>query len=448
MSLLKEEKIESAEGAVVGSVETTATDPSLNIDFTASKTQVRERNQEGHEGLIADLSSALDPRDRTFAAMSLGYLGDPKVIPALEMAILTRSENIFVLEAALRSISQYGESAAHSHLSVARLVNHDSPIVRLAAIQALDSFKLESHTLLSIISGRLIDPAVTVRREVARILSDLPSEQLRDVLPRATHLLEIGEGDRRLVFDLLKIVEKAGRESPEATSAVRLRLRDCEVDVRIKAAEALSRMGSHVKIAGWDLYSIVINALENITLRRESAIALRVHRHFEEEILMDLGRVIEEEILENNKDKIKEVLSLKREVIDLIGDFGPRAQKAAPYLREALKSEESVLISAAADALARLEAFEVLIDALNSTDILVMQCITDAIKGMVHKLKHSKRVRLVALLKLKFAWVKEARLLDSIMALLRTLEAIDQAERQNNPEALQAPIDFSIPLQA
>jgi HEAT repeat protein len=425
-----------------------ASDVELNLDFSADKSILKDRGCENHESLIADLSSALDPRDRTFAAMSLGILSDPKVIPALEMAILTRSENIFVLEAALRSISQYGEAASHSHISVARLVNHDSAIVRLAAAQALDSFGLEPNLLINALGSRLIDQALAVRREVAKILAELPADTLREVMPKAMNLLEMGEGDKRLVFDLLKIIEKAGRDSLEATSAVRARLRDCDLEVRIKAVQTLGRMGHHVKVAGVELYSIISNPLESIDLRRECTLALRTHRHFEEDNLMDLGRVIEEEILENRTDRINEIISFKREVVELLGDFGTRAQRAAPYLRAALQSGELALIAPAADALARLEAFEILIDGLNSTDVYVMQAIFDAIKGMVHRLKHSKRVKLVALLKLKFAWVKEARLLDSIMSLLRTLEAIDQAERLNNPEMSQAPIDFSIPLQA
>jgi len=444
MSLLKE-RDNLAETNLVAE---TATETALNIDFSASKSITKERAPEGHESLIADLSSALDPRDRTFAAMSLGYLGDPKVIPALEMAVLTRSENIFVLEAALRSIAQYGPAAAHSHLSVSRIINHDSAIVRLAAVQAIDSFKLEPNVIFSVLSGRFMDPALSVRREVAKIMDELPAENLREILPKAIHLLEIGEGDKRLVAHLMSIIEKAGKESVEGISAVRQRLRDCEPDIRIKAAQALGRMGQSVKVAAIDLYGVVGNPLEEISLRRECAVALRVHRLYDEDFLMDLGRVIEEDILENQPRKINEILFLKREIIELLGDFGPKASKAAPYLREALKSEEPTLIVPAAEALARLEALEVLIDALNSTDILVMQSIADAIKGMVYKMKHSKRARLMALLKLKFAWVKEPHLLDSIMALLRTLEMIEQTERLNNPELFQAPVDFTMPLQA
>ncbi len=433
------------ETQALGAAVSTSRDSSLDLDFKAAQEVVRERSPEGHESLIAGLSSALDPRERTFAAMSLGYLGDPKVIPALEMAILTPGENIFVLEAALRSLAQYGETASHSSLSVSRLVHHESAIVRAAAVQALDALKPEAEFLASVLGSRLTDPAIGVRREVGRTLAELSPEHLTDLVPRAVHLLEIGEGDRRLVADLIKIIEKAGRELPEAASVVRARLRDCDGDIRVVAAQTLGRMGPGAMIAGWDLTSIVINPLENPICRRESAVALRVHRHFDPEVLMDLGRVIEEEILENNQQKIREIVSLKREVIELIGDFGPMAQKAAPSLRFALRSEEALLITAAAEALAKVEAYEILIDSLNSTDVLVMQAITDAIRSIVHKIRPSKRAKLIALLKLKFGWVKEPRLMDSIVALLRSLEAAEQAEKE---PSLEPPVNLGMTLLA
>ncbi|GEM_PF-2783018 len=411
-----------------------------------------DRTPEGHEALIVSLSSATDPCERTFAAMSLGYLDDPKVIPALEMAVLTPGENIFVIEAALRSLARYGDTAHFSANSVARLLQHESAIVRVAAASALSSINIDSELTLSACGPKLTDPSLGVRREVAKQLKDLSSSQLTEILPRAIHLLEIGEGDKTLVCDLLKIVSKVTTELPVAAIAVRDRLRDAEPEIRLAAIETIGKLGSDASIAGRDLISIVSNPLEVVMLRREAAISTRVIKYFDPDLLMELGRVIEEEVLENNPGKIQEKIALKREVIELIGEYGPSGQKAAHYLRHALKSGEPILVIAAASALARMEAFEIMIDALNSTDIIVMQSVADAIRGIVYKLKPAKRAKLIALLKLKLGWVKNVNLVDSILALLHALETAEYSEgredRDDLSENLESPGNLGHSLRA
>ncbi|MDZ4786040.1 MAG: hypothetical protein SGJ02_08185 [bacterium] len=404
----------------------------LDVDFNRNHQNLDlcvDPTPEGHEALVTRLSSSVDPCERTFAAMSLGYLDDPKVaVPALEMAILTPNENIFVLEASLRSIANSGEAAKHSAHSVARLMNHDSAIVRVAASKALSAMNIDPELALVTLGSRLTDPSLGVRKEVAKAVVNLPEEQLTQLVPKAIHLLEIGEGDKGLVVDLFSIIERGGKGFAESSFAARERLKDSEPEVRLAAAKALAKLGNHAEVACPDLLKISTNPLEQRSLRKASIECVRQHGYFDPEHLMDLGRVVEEEILENIPTKIKEALNLKRDVIELLGEYGPKAVKVAPSLRDALQSGEIVLIVAAAETLSKIEAFEILIDALNSTDILVMQAIADAIKSLVHKLRPSKRAKLVALLKLKLGWIKEPTLIDSIMALLQSLEKCEEAE--------------------
>lgn len=382
-----------------------------------------DRTPEGHEALIASLSSAVDPCERSFAATSLGYLDDPRVIPALEMAILTPGENIFVIEAALRSLSHYGDLGKFSANSVARLLNHESAIVRVAAVKTLVALEIEPELALEVIVPRLTDPSLGVRREIAGMLKDFNPENLAEALPRAIHLLEIGEGDPTLVKDLLLIIAKSGATVQDAATVTRDRLLDFDFEVRTQAIDTLSQLGLVSHLAGRELMLILGNPLEVATVRHKAALAIKEIGFFDDEILMDLARVIEEEILENNPIKIKERHQIKKVVIEIAGEYGIKGIKLAPSLRQSLKSGDPELILAAANSLARMGAFEILIDALNSTDTVVMQAITDAVRGIVYILKPHRRAKLVALLKLKLGWIKNQNLIDSILALLHDLEA-------------------------
>lgn len=384
-----------------------------------------ERTPENHEALITRLSGDVDPCERTFAATSLGYLApaDPElIVPALEMAALDPSENVFVIEAALRSIAEYKDLAQHAAPSVKSLLSHRSVIVRVAAVKALSVMGLPAEQVQESLGSLIRDASLGVRKQVMRSLKS-GGKELKPLVIDMVDLLRSGEGDKTLVIDLIDTASRVGQDNFEVARAVADRLNDTELEVRLAAVRNLGLLGRNAISAGPEVGSILANPLENFELRLEAALTLKILHFKDRDLLYDLMRVVEEEIVENDIERIALGVGLKREAIELIGEYREEGIAAVALLHNILRGDELVLASAAADALAKLgqNGVDVLLNALEIRDFPSTLAVIKAIQRVIRKLKGPVKYKVISLLKQKLAQTEELETINAILVSLGTI---------------------------
>ncbi|MEZ6058935.1 MAG: HEAT repeat domain-containing protein [Planctomycetaceae bacterium] len=213
-----------------------------------------------------------------------------------------------------------------------RLTRHESPVVRAAAVEALD--QCENKQVVKYVNAAMTDPAAEVRAAAARGLKKLQS-------PRSMKLLAAGLQDPEV--SVRRVVAKTLCEigGDEATSALASAIEsESDEETTLYMLEGLSKAASN------DAFSALVRLLnsENADVRHGAIAALR--RLKNAKATPHLVRLMDSENGET-----------RRLVIETLGKLG--ATKVAPKLRDRVRNDtDEEARAAAARALGELRDTE------------------------------------------------------------------------------------------
>ncbi len=130
----------------------------------------KEERQAAVPVLINDLDDS-DSRVRTWAASSLGYIGDSTVIPKLIERV--KDEDSYVRRSSIRALGKIGETSVLPVLLGA--LDDEEHELRRAAVDALG--ELNDPVVVAPLIKALSDPEGTVRWEAADVLGELSAAE-------------------------------------------------------------------------------------------------------------------------------------------------------------------------------------------------------------------------------------------------------------------------------
>ena len=107
-------------------------------------------------------------------ALQRGRLGDARSIPALQQ--LAQSPAAPAIWRATAAVELGGFANREAYDTALQLLNEEDAMLRLAAVRALEF--LQRQQLFGVLSKHLSDPSMAVRLEIARVLADVPLDQI------------------------------------------------------------------------------------------------------------------------------------------------------------------------------------------------------------------------------------------------------------------------------
>jgi HEAT repeat protein len=331
----------------------------------------------------------VDPRYRPLIVEALGQTG-PRGLEALSR--LLDHEDPIVRTMAVRILGLHARRHEELRPALRDALGDRDRDVRVAAIQTQANLGSEAEDALPRLSEILKEEPASLRVEAAVAVARIEGKVTDTTRP----ILLAAAGDRSQAGQW-RVIQALGRLGPPAVPALIRALReDNSVSVRLKAAESLGRIGP-------DAHEAAPALIEALTTpdwptRAQAALALWAVDHQAERALPVLIDALKAPALRPRPDAatmpilpgsatlgyrfsygsdassnflyttypagtsqfvpVVNLVALRRQIVEALGQMGPRAKAAAPVLTEVAREENEDVRRAAEEALEKLQRTE------------------------------------------------------------------------------------------
>lgn len=310
------------------------------------------------------------------AAATLWYSHAEAPSAAMEAAVFetARSENPYVVRAALRALTEGREATVELLELLEEVAQSPEEPVRVAALRALAALREGAAPAMPTLLRALRDDSENVRREAIRALRYIGPEA-EETVPLLIELLRSDSAqERREAAEMLGVLSE---RPDEAVPTLAEATADGDANVRVAALNAVRQFGQEAAEA----VPAVLDALDDRETRVRTAAALALPE-------LPLPQEEAVEAVSSRLDKETEQPTL-RALARALGEVGRGSQRAVQVLAHTLSTAESGRVrESAAQALeqigpeARQEALDELIEAAYADHVLLSTAAWGALAGV------------------------------------------------------------------